>query len=520
MERNHIDALLDPAAYSERTTSVSLVQTHVSFLFLTDTHVYKIKKPVDFGFLNFTTLDRRRFFCEEEVRLNRRLCPDVYLGVVELRESPAGVSFHGTGKVVEYAVRMKRLPGERMLDRLLEEGKVGGDGIRRIARVIAEFHLSAERSREIDGYGSIEVIRRNWEENFSQIAPFVSRTLDERDLRLLREWVERFMEEQSGLFAQRVSGGHIRDCDGDLHSENICLDDRVCIFDCIEFNSRFRFSDTASDIAFLLMDLEFRGRRDLAEILISEYLTVTGDWEMPGVLDFYRIYRACVRGKVESFRLDDPQVPDRDKVAGAASARRHFRLARGYVLRRSLPAGMIAFSGLMGAGKSTLARELSFQLGLDLIISDVLRKELAGLPAAEHRRDAYNKGMYAPEFTKLTYAEMLRRAEETLRAGRGVIVDASFSRREDRACFAELARRMGTPFHLFHAVCPEAVILERLDARAGDPFRVSDGRSELLARQRDDFETISPNEEGCTQVDASAPVDDTIDLILRILGLL
>lgn len=520
MERHHIEALLDPAAYGERTTSVSIVQTHVSFLFLTDTHVYKIKKPVDFGFLNFTTLDRRRFFCEEEVRLNRRLCPDVYLGVVELRESPSGVSFHGSGTVIDYAVRMKRLPGERMLDRLLAEGKVGEEDVRRIARVIGEFHLHAERGREIDGYGGIETIRCNWEENFRQIAPFVSRVLSENDLRLLRRWVERFLGKRPDLFARRVAQGHIRDCDGDIHSENICLDDRVYIFDCIEFNARFRCTDTASDIAFLLMDLEFRGRRDLAEILLDEYLAVTDDLELPEVLDFYRVYRACVRGKVESFRLDDPQVSESDKGAVRESARRHFRLVRGFILRRELCPSLIAFSGLMGTGKSTLAQGLSFQLGLDLVSSDILRKELAGVPATEHRRDAFNEGLYSPEFTRLTYGEMLRRARESLRAGRGVVVDASFSRREDRACFAGLAREMGVPLHFFHAACPETVIMGRLEARTDEPLQVSDGRMELLARQRDDFEPISAGEEGCLEVDTSPPSDETVDAILKILGLL
>jgi predicted kinase len=241
---------------------------------------------------------------------------------------------------------------------------------------------------------------------------------------------------------------------------------------------------------------------------------------MLGVLDFYRVYRAFVRGKVESFRLNDSQVPDREKEAAAESARRHFRLARGYVLRRMLPPGLIAFAGLMGAGKSTLARELSSQLGLDLISSDVLRKELARLPATEHRRDAYNEGLYTPEFTRLTYEEMNRRAEKALRAGRAVIVDASFSRREDRACFANLARRVGVPFHFFHTVCPETVVLSRLEARMRDPFQVSDGRLEILSRQRDDFEPFTPGEEGCNLLDTTAPVDKTIDSILRILGLL
>ncbi|MDD2337491.1 MAG: AAA family ATPase [Geobacteraceae bacterium] len=516
MKSRHLEALLDPAAYDEPTASVGLIQTHVSFLFLTDTFVYKIKKPVDFGFLNFVTLDRRRFYCEEEVRLNRRLCPDMYQGVVEIRESPAGACLFGQGEIIDYAVKMKRLPAERMLDRLLEQDAVGSGDIRSIARAIGEFHLRAERSREIDSYGSVEVIRRNWTENFFQIEAYLSRTLSAADFHFIREWVERFLAEHGDLFAARVAGGFIRDCDGDIHSGNICLAEQVYIFDCIEFNARFRFSDTAADVAFLLMDLEYRNRRDLAEELLHEYCAVTGDNGVPRMLDFYRVYRAFVRGKVESFRLDDPQIDDREKELARKSARRHFRLARGYISRRSLTPCLIAFSGLMGAGKSTLARELSFELGLDLLSSDILRKERAGLSKTSHCRDGYNQGIYSLDFTRNTYREMFERAEETLRGGRSVILDASFSRSADRAEAAALARRMGVRLMLFHTRCPDEVTRERLEAREEDAGVVSDGRWELFSRQKNDFEPLLSPGENWEEIDTSVPVEESIVRIVQI----
>jgi aminoglycoside phosphotransferase family enzyme/predicted kinase len=516
MESRHLKALLDPGAYDEPTASVGLIQTHVSFLFLTDTFVYKIKKPVDFGFLNFVTLDRRRFYCEEEVRLNRRLCPDMYQGVVEVRDSPAGACLSGQGAVIDYAVKMKRLPAERMLDKLLEQDAVGSGDISRIARAIGEFHLRAERNKEIDSYGSVEVIQRNWMENFLQVEPFLSRTLSAADLDLIREWVERFMAEYGNLFVERVAGGFIRDCDGDIHSENICLADKVYIFDCIEFNARFRFSDTAADVAFLLMDLEFRGRRDLAEVLLQEYCAVTGDRGILAVLDFYRVYRAFVRGKVESFRLDDPLIDDREKELARKSAHRHFRLARGFISRRTVTPCLIAFSGLMGAGKSTLARELSFELGLDLLSSDILRKELAGLTKTAHCRDGYNQGIYSLDFTRNTYREMFERAEETLRAGRSVIMDASFSRSADRAEAADLAQRLGARFRLFHAWCPDEVAKERLEVREADVSEVSDGCWELFSRQKGDFEPFDAALENWEEIDTSVPVEESIGRILTI----
>jgi len=521
VDREQLESLLDPAAYGERTSTVQMRQTHVSFLFFTDSHVYKIKKEVDFGFLNFMSLDRRRFYCGEEVRLNRRLCPDLYLGVVEVRESDGRLSFIGSGKIVDYAVRMRRLPEERMLHRLLEHGVVTEADVRGVARVIADFHLTAERGREIDAYGDLGVIRRNWEENFRQVEEFIPKCLEAGDREVMRQWVGSFMEENAALFARRVEDGRVRDCDGDIHSENICLAEKVYIFDCIEFNPRFRYSDTAADIAFLLMDMEFHGRRDLADFVLDEYCRCTGDTGLAGVLGFYLAYRAFVRGKVTAFRLLDPRIPEKEREAAATTAKRYFRLARGYVLRGRLAPTIIVFCGLMGTGKSTLARQLSFEAGADVLVSDMIRKELAGLPPTERCREEYNRGIYSSGFTRDTYEEMFRRMENISCAGHSVVADASFSRRGERDRVREIARKSGAQCVFVHVACDEETMRRRLTARREDPSAISDGNWELMLRQRADFEPLSPGEETWIEVDTTTlPPSESVDGILRHLGLL
>ena len=381
MDQRLLSSLLRPEAFPEPTTSVSLQQTHVSWLLFTDTFVYKIKKPVNFGFLNFTTLDRRRFYCHEEVRLNSRLSPDLYEGVIEIRENPDGAVFDATGRVVDYAVKMRRLPAEQMLDRLVEAERVSSGRIRELGHIIAEFHLGASRGSEISRYGEVNAIRKNWTENIEQVAPFVPDCIPEQHLTDISAWAERFMTENEPLFNRRRTEGFIRDCDGDLHLGNICLTDRFHIFDCIEFNERFRYIDTAADLAFLLMDLEFHGRCDLGSLLLETYMAETGDREIPLLLDFYRLYRAFVRGKVTAFRLNDPATPQEERSGARELATAYFRLARGYLLRSKLPPTLFITCGLMGSGKSTIARLLARELGLVWLRSDRTRKELAVIPA-------------------------------------------------------------------------------------------------------------------------------------------
>jgi aminoglycoside phosphotransferase family enzyme/predicted kinase len=519
MEQRHIQALLKPSAYPEPTKNVTLVQTHISFLFLTDSFVYKIKKAVDLGFLNFTTLDRRRFYCEEEVRLNRRLCPDVYLGVVQLRESRDGVTFYNNGQIVDYAVKMRRLPEERMLHRLLQENMVDESDIREIARTIAEFHKTAERSKEIEQYGGLETMTNNWDENFRQVADFVGITLEQKDLELIREWVAEFLSTHGDLFAERISGGFIRDCDGDIHAENICLSDRVYIFDCIEFNNRFRYIDTAADIAFLAMDFDYHNKRKFTDIFLDEYTAVSGDTGLAAVMDFYKIYRAFVRGKVESFRLLDRQMSADEKDAAKERARRHFRLASGYILRRHLVPSLIIFSGLMGTGKSTMAAELAFELGLDIARSDVVRKEIARIPETEHRPYGYGEGIYTEDYTIATYKRLLRTSEEALESGHTIIMDASFSRKCDRELFRALAQRLAVPFFIIKTTCPDELAYRRLNSRLLSRGNASDGRWELFYRQKAEFEEIDVDEGRLIVLDTIRPIVENVNTIMRFLGL-
>ena len=518
MVRKLVKSLLKPAAYPEPTAGVRLVETHVSLIFISDSLVYKVKKPVDYGFVNFTTLDRRRFYCEEEVRLNSRLCPELYLGVVELRETPEGGSFAGGGKVIDYAVKMKRLPEERMLSHLLATGQVEPEHLAQVARIVADFHARAARGPQIDACGGAAGVRANWEENFRQAAPFQEETLPGADLALLRDWVERFLAERGALFQARVDGGFVRECDGDLHSGNICLTDPICIFDCIEFNERFRYIDTASDIAFLLMDLEYAGRPELCAPFLESYREASGDAGFTPLLDFYRSYRAFVRGKVTSLRFGEPGLAREELDLLKGSARRYFRLARGYALRSRLAPSLIVTCGLIGSGKSALARQLSFELGLPLERSDLVRKRLAGLPPTARAGTGYDEGIYSAAGNEATYSALLQSAEQTLLSGGSIVLDATFRRKKERDQFRLLARKLGVPFFLIQTDCPEKLIRERLEQRLLDPDEVSDGNWEFFARHREQFEP--PLEGESILVDTAKPVEAAADQALRGMGLL
>ncbi|TWJ19445.1 bifunctional aminoglycoside phosphotransferase/ATP-binding protein [Geobacter argillaceus] len=494
MDQRLLSSLLRPEAYPEPTGSVSLQQTHVSWLLFTDRFVYKIKKPVDFGFLNFTTMDRRRFYCHEEVRLNSRLSHDLYEGVIEIRETPDGAVFDGTGRVIDYAVKMHRLPAERMLDRLVETEGVRSDRIRELGRIIADFHLGAARGSEISRHGELGTIRRNWTESLEQVAPFVPNCIPEQHLTTIRAWSERFMTEQAPLFAKRLAEGFIRDCDGDLHLGNICLTDRFHIFDCIEFNERFRYIDTAADLAFLLMDLDFHGRSDFGSLLLETYMAETGDGEIALLLDFYRVYRAFVRGKVTAFRLDDPATPQEERSRVQELATAYFRLARGYLLRPNLPLTLFITCGLMGSGKSSIARLLARELGLVWLRSDRTRKELAGVTVPPDTTEDFGTGLYTPEMTEATYGELARLAEEQLRAGRSVVVDATFCKMKDRDSFRQLGAGTGARCMTIAVECPLDLLAKRLQSRYEERLDISDGRPELLDEQAATFEPPSRDE--------------------------
>ena len=326
-----VQALLKGEAYPEKPQHVDLMQTQMSFVFLIGDFAYKIKKSVNFGFLDFSTLQKRRFFCQQEVELNRRLSPEIYLGVVEITQDDDGFSVGGSGEVVEYAVKMRQLPLERSLDRLLAKDQATPEMLEKVAQKLVKFHRTSKSDAEISKYGDIETITQNTAENFVQTEKYINVSLSRKTYDTIESYTDSFIEKEAPLFKQRVKEGKIKDCHGDLHSAHICFGDEVYIFDCIEFNDRFRYCDVASEIGFLAMDLDFHGHEDLSKHFVDSYVELSSDRELMQLLDFYKCYRAYVRGKVESFKLDDPHISEAEKARVLGTAKRYFELADSYV---------------------------------------------------------------------------------------------------------------------------------------------------------------------------------------------
>lgn len=329
---NLILDLSNPQALPDKTDHVTVVQTHISIVFVADHYVYKVKKPVNFGFLDFSTLDKRQYYCHREVELNRRLSKDLYLGVLPIHYN--GQHFiigSDEGEIVEYAVKMKRIPEHRLMINVFRSGNLDERYLRKIATVLGRFHSTAETSPEIEIYGQPDRFKLNTDENFSQVEKYQGLTIEKPVFLALREWTNRFYGDHHNLFHRRIAGGHIRDCHGDLHMEHICLTQELPIFDCIEFNERFRYSDTVADIAFLLMDLEYHGGYREAGILWKIYKEIAREEGVERLLTFYKIYRAFVRGKVNSFQVEDGSINTKEKEKAIRAARQYFQLAYSYI---------------------------------------------------------------------------------------------------------------------------------------------------------------------------------------------
>ncbi|HVN76039.1 MAG TPA: AAA family ATPase [Thermoanaerobaculaceae bacterium] len=505
-----VEHLSNPAFYPEPTTGVEVIQTHISFIFLTDAHAYKVKKPVDFGFLDYTTLAKRRQMCEREVALNSRLCPDIYLGVIELNESDGSLSIGGPGETVEVAVKMRRLPRERMLRQVLARGEGNEALFERIAVTLADFHRRAPAPRTGEGMSGVERPKFNCDENFAQTEKYIGSLLPRRAFELIRNSTDLFFKRKGGLFARRVEERRIVDGHGDLHLDSICATDPVRIFDCIEFNERFRIQDAAEEVGFLAMDLEFHGYAPFARKFVEAYVAASGDAELLELLAFYKTYRAYVRAKINSFASDDPHIPAAARDASRATASHYYELAAHYAAACN-PRRLIVTCGLTGSGKSTLARKLGELYSLQLIRSDVVRKELVGIAPDERRWLPYDQGEYSPEMTDRTYAEMLERAKALLEVGHSVVLDGCYTKRLQRDGAVDLARRLGVPFLLLECRTSEDVIRERLERRAQKAGTVSDGRWEIYHRQLAEFE--APEEiagDKRVVLDRSKPVDELL----------
>jgi len=505
-----VRALLTPEAFPERPTELELRQTHISYLIFTPEFVYKIKKHVDFGFLDFTTLERRRFFCDEEARLNRRLAPDTYLDVIGITERHGSPFMGGDGEPVEYAVKMRRLQEKKMLGRMLDEGEATVEDIRRVAAAAAAFHLKADSTPYISRFGSLESIRKNTEENFEQTTAFVGKGLSAALYGRIREFTEGFISGNSPMLERRVREGFIRDCHGDMHSEHVFVEDGIQIIDCIEFNERFRYSDVIADIAFLSMDLDFHNRHGLGRTLDSAYFEKTGDYEGRRLMDFYRCYRAYVRGKVEGFKSLEPEVDDGERDSAFLRSAYHFYLSGLYASGGFGPM-LIAVAGPSGTGKSTLAAEISKHTGFVHLSSDRIRKELAGLPMDERWPEPFGFGIYSEGFTERTYGELIRRGARFLSEGRSVVLDATFGRRAFVLKAKQTAERMHAQFRVVECTALNSTIKERLLSRQAAPG-ASDADWEIYIRQKAVFEEIK---EAHARAKAEEPLPERSKAVFR-----
>jgi aminoglycoside phosphotransferase family enzyme len=326
-----VEVLLKPETYAHHPAKVGLVQTQMSFIFLAGDYVYKVKKPVDLGYLDYTTLEKRLFFCRQEIELNRRLCPEAYLEVVPVVRHNDQIRLGGEGEAIEYAVKMKQLPADRMMDKLLPKDLVTAEMVARVADKLAAFHAKAMTSPEISSYGSLEAIKINTDENFDQTEKYIDISIPSATYYKIKSHTDNFLKSEKSLFDKRVRDGRIRDCHGDLHAAHVCISNGICIYDCIEFNDRFRYGDVASEVAFLAMDLDRFGHAELSQAFVDAYVHISQNEELFQLLNFYKCYRAYVRGKVASFMLDDPYLLEKEKEDARAAARMYFELAESYI---------------------------------------------------------------------------------------------------------------------------------------------------------------------------------------------
>jgi len=326
-----VQALLDPKIYPDKPQKVELGQTQMSFVFIAGDYVYKIKKPVNLGYLDYTTLEKRRFYCQRELELNQRLCPDVYLNVIPITRDGNTIILEGEGEAIEYAVKMRRLPQEAMMDMLLGSDKVSTEMIARVAKKLADFHRRAETSADISTFGSLDTITQNAEENFTQTEKYIPNIIPQDTYQRIKDYTDSFIRDHAPLFHQRVAEGRIRDCHGDLHAAHVCFTDGISIYDCIEFNDRFRYCDVASEVAFLAMDLDQYQRSDLSTAFVDAYVEHSQDKKLLPLLNFYKCYRAYVRGKVGCFKFNDPHISEEERAKTLATAKGYFELAASYI---------------------------------------------------------------------------------------------------------------------------------------------------------------------------------------------
>jgi len=509
-----IRALLDPVRYDHVVEKIHVVETHISWVILTGPYAYKIKKPVDLGFLDFSTLAKRRFYCEEELRLNRRLAEALYLGVIPITGSASAPVLGGAGAAIEYAVKMIQFPEEMRLDRLLARGELGPAHVDSLARELAGFHERIAVAGYDKTFGAPERVYEPVRENFEQILPRVEAP-DQAQLRRLETWSRLSFEELRHTFEDRKHRGFVRECHGDAHLANmIWREGRAVLFDCLEFNDNLRWIDVMSELAFLVMDLDDRGRPELARRALNRYLEHTGDYAGLAVFRFYQVYRALVRAKVACIRGGQGGMSDEDRREVREEYRGYANLAERYT-RAHRPA-LIITHGLSGSGKTWMSQQLLEAFDVIRLRSDVERKRLHGLPAHERSGSGIDSGLYTTEAGRRTYARLAELAHDILRAGHAVLVDAAFLKQEQRRQLRAVAERARVPFVILDLRAADGVLRERLRRRARQGGDASEADLAVLDHQLATREPLTGEEQNLALTIDAGTTPDMAVLVERL----
>ncbi len=497
-------ALARPECYPHPVAGTRVIETHLSWVILTGSFAYKIKKPVNLGFADFTTLGLRRHYCEEELRLNRRLAPGLYLDVVSIRGDARAPRVGGEGPVLDYAVKMREFPQEALASAQLAAGTFGAAETDALATRVADFHAATPAARPDDRLGTPGAVLSSALQNFEQMLPLIKTSPDDSILRALRHWTEREFAARQADFEARQRGGFVRECHGDLHLGNIVvLDGRPAPFDCIEFNEALRWIDVMSEIAFLAMDLEDRGRSDLAWRFLNRYLEATGDYAGFSVLRFHLVYRALVRAKVHLMRSRQLRQRRTEKSRLEQAFRGYLQLAERYAAPKG--AALVLAHGLSGCGKTTASQPLVEQLGAVRLRSDLERKRLHGLAPLAASGSGLADGIYTAAETAATYRHLGMLAQIALGAGFPVVVDAAFLKRVERESFRAIAARCRTPFLILDFHVPLEILRARVEERRARADDASEAGLAVLERQIATREPLTPAE-----ISAATTVDGTL----------
>ena len=489
-----LQSLQNPALYTHPVQEFQLIETHISWVLLTGPFAYKIKKPVDLGFVDFSSLDRRQHFCGEELRLNRRLAPDMYVEVVAISGSPDHPHLDGRGPAIEYAVKMKQFSQRDLLSRVLEEGQLSIDLIDALAKQIANFHHSIQVSNPETPFGTFDLLAQPVTENFEHLPSEAHQFLGEDRIQAIRTWSEHEHASKKESFVHRKTEGFIRECHGDLHLGNMALiHQRIVIFDCIEFSDRLRWIDVMSEMAFVVMDLTHRGQQPLAYRLLNAYLEYTGDYVGLAVFRFYLVYRAIVRAKVAGIRLVQETGTDIPRVTTQKELQSYLMLAER--LTRPDPPSLIIMHGLSGSGKTIVSQIILEAIGAIRIRSDIERKRLFGLSPEARTEDEKKSTIYGIDASQGTYTRLKELAARILDSGFTVIVDATFLKKAQRQSFKHLAGVKGVPFMIIDVTASENTLRNRVKIREQKLVDASEATISVLEQQLVHQEPIAQDEQ-------------------------